>query len=256
MKAKACDKYRDTIERYSCGELNAADSERLLEHIQQCAGCKDYLDTLKEQEAKMTQWAHSLEPLMEAGQAQAIERLHLTPEPVVRKAGLQPVWRRYVGYAAAACVLIVAGFLAGQGMRPTMDMDALAQQWAASVQPQLEANITASVVETLRPEIVGEYAAMQDALSDQINSQLTAYAEQTVLRNDYQTYRLLTELIKSIQAAQVQNQQWALSAMQELEEQRLLDQQQMRSELATFAVYTDDQLQRTQQKLQELETRQ
>lgn len=256
MKPKACDKYRDHIERYSWGELNAADNERLLKHVQQCDGCKGYLDALNEQEAKMAQWAQSLEPLMEAGQAQAIERLHLTPEPVVRKVSSLSPWRRYVGYAAAACVLIVAGFLAGQVLRPSIDMDALAQQWAASVQPQMEANITASVVETLRPEIVGEYAAMQDALSDQINMQLTAYAEQTVLHNDYQTYRLLTELIKSIQVAQVQNQQWALSAMQELEEQRLLDQQQMRSELATFAVYTDDQLQQTQRKLQDLETRQ
>jgi hypothetical protein len=158
-------------------------------------------------------------------------------------------WTRYV---AAASVLIVFGFLAGRAFNPSIDVDRLQKQWVATVQPQMEANITSSVVKTLRPEIVNEYAAMQDALSDQINVQLTAYAEQTIMRNDLQTYRLLTELIEAIESAQVQNQQWALTAMAELESQRLKDQQAVQNQVAVLAAYTDNEFSRTQKAIQAL----
>ena len=121
---------------------------------------------------------------------------------------------------------------------------------------QMQNRITASVVDTLRPEIVGEYARMQDVLSEQITLQLTDYAEQTVVRNDLQTYSLLSQLIEAIQAAQEQNQQWALSAMAALEQQRLVDQEQVRSDLVSFAVYTDKELQRTRQELESLSSKQ
>jgi len=244
-----------TIEQYACGELDAEQAEALLKHARECPSCSRYLEMLHKADRVLAGWADSMEPMMESGQLRTIECLRQMPTLHMKPIQSPGRWR-WPKLAAAACVLIAAGFMAGQALRPSIDMDALARQWAASAQPRMEENITASVIETLRPEIVGEYAAMQDALSDQITLQLTAYAEQTVLRNDYQTYRLLSELIKAIQAAQVRNQQWALSTMQELDQQRLLDQQQVRSELATFAIYADGQLEQTQKKLQEIETRQ
>lgn len=252
MKPKACDKYRDNIELYSCGELNAAEGDRLLEHVQQCDGCRGYLNALNEQEAKMTQWAWSLEPLMEAGQAQAVERLHLIPEQVVRTTGLLSGLWRYVGYAAAACVLIAAGFLAGRGMHPSLDVESLQQQWLASTRPEMENRITAEVLSSLQSDMKTEYAKLQNALSDQIGIGLQTYAEQTVMRNDLQTYRLLTELIEAIESAQVENQQWALSAMAELESQRLQDQQAVQDQVAVLAAYTGNELFRTQRAIQAL----
>lgn len=246
MKLNPCEKYRELIERYSENAAISEATDELTEHIKQCAGCRAYLEALSKTDKTITDWVASLEPLIENGTAEAIRRFHQLPEPQTRITAGSNRWR-WLGYAAAACVLIVSGFLAGRGQGSSVGAEELAQ---------MQNRITASVVDTLRPEIVGEYAKMQNALSDQITLQLTDYAEQTVLRNDLQTYSLLTQLIEAIQAAQARNQQWALSAMQELEAQRLQDQQQVRSELAAFAAYTGSELQRTRQELESLSSKQ
>ncbi|MHC4291368.1 MAG: anti-sigma factor [Planctomycetota bacterium] len=256
MKPEPCDQYRECIEQYSCGELKSGENEILLEHIQQCTACRAYLDALNDQEQKMAQWAESLEPLIETGQAQAVDRFRLMPEQTCRTAGVAFNRWRLAGYAAAACIFIAAGFLAGRGLQPSLDIDQLQQQWAATVQPQMEDRITASVVRSLQPEIVEEYGKLQDALSDQINLELKVYAEQTVTHNDTRIYQLLTGLIDAIETAQVQNQQWTLSAMAELENQQLRDKEEVYNQFATFAVYTGNELLRTQQKLEALSAKQ
>jgi hypothetical protein len=253
MNLKPCDTYKERIEQYCGNELDERDSEILLEHTRQCEACRQYLDALRGQEDAITQWVESLEPTIQSGQAKTIERFRQAQSQsrhIVGAAG-RFVWARY---AAAACVLIAAGFLAGRGLRPSPDMAQLQRQWAAAVIPQMERQVTESVLHSLRTEVVGQYAKMEEALSGQIGSQLKVYAEQTVVRNDIQTYRLLTELIESIQQAQSQNQQWVLSAMTKLEQCRLEDQEKMRTQFATFAVYTDNELTRTQEQLKALAT--
>ncbi|MHC4553456.1 MAG: anti-sigma factor [Planctomycetota bacterium] len=256
MKAEPCEKYREWIKQYSCSELNPDDTETLLEHTQQCAACRASLEVLDEQEQKMAQWVKSLEPLIQTGQGQTVDRLRRMPEQTRRAAGSGLNRWRLAGCAAAACILIVAGFLAGRGQRPALDVDQLQQQWAAAIQPQMEKQVTASVLQSLRPGVVAEYAKMQDALSDQISLQLKAYAEETVAHNDVQIYQLLTGLIEAIEAAQIENQQWALSAMSELEGQRLRDQEVVHSQFVALAAYTGNELLRTQQEIEALASKQ
>ncbi len=253
MSLKPCDNYKERIERYSCNELNQHEIEIMLEHIRQCDGCRQYLDALNRQEQKMAQWIDSLEPFIQAGQAQAVQQFRLMQSQTQRVAGISSrFW--WMRYAAAACILIIAGFLAGRLSHPELDTANLRRELVASLRPQMETQITESVLQSLRPDIVGEYARMQDNLSKQIASELKTYAEQTIVRNDVQTYRLLAELIDAIQKAQSQNQQWVLSAMGKLEQCRLEDQEKMRTQFATFAIYTDNELTRTQEQLKALAT--
>lgn len=251
MKPKACKKYRQLINQYIESDPHTGPTGELKEHLRECKACQAYLESFSHVDERTTAWAQSLEPLIEAGQSQTISRLRQMPQPY--NAAPAPRWR-WLGYAAAACVLLAAGFLVGRGLRPSVDMNELQQQWAATVQPQVEARVTESVLASLRPDIVNEYAKMQDTLSDQITTELKTYAEETVKYNDVQTYHLLSRLIEAIETAQLQNQQWALSAMKELDDQRLLDQQQVRSELAAFAAYTDNELLRTRKDLETLST--
>lgn len=246
MKDKTCEKYKSFIEACSDDSAENNLTDEMREHLHTCQDCRAYREALDKSHRAMTDWVESLEPMIASGQSAAINRFRQIPQPQTRMTAGSNRWR-WVGYAAAACVLLASGFLAGRGRGSSVGADELAQ---------IEDRITASVVDTLRPQIVGEYAKMQDALSEQITLQLTDYAEQTVMRNDLQTYSLLSQLIGAIQTAQAQNQQWAVSAMTELEQQRLLDQEQMRSELATFAVYTDNELQRTRQQLENLTSQQ
>jgi hypothetical protein len=243
MNSKPCDNYKERIEQYCGNELDGRDSKILLEHIRQCEGCSAYMAVLGEQDRQMAQWVEMLEPMIQAGQAEAVERFRQAQSQTQHTVGV-PGRFLWVRYAAAACVLIAAGFLAGRGLRPSPDI--------AQLQQQMERRVAESVLQSLRTDVAGQYTKMEDNLAGQISSGLKTYAEQTVVRNDIQTYRLLAELIDSIRTAQSQNQQWVLSAMNTLEQSRLKDQEKMRTQFATFAVYTDNELMRTQKQLKVL----
>ena len=251
MNSKPCDNYREKIEQYVCNELNSDESKTLTEHISDCQACKLYMEALNQQDQKISDWVDSLESSVLTGQADTIERFRQMKNkpPRITVVSDRSPW---LWYAAAACILIAFSFLVGRLSGSGVDTVKLQQELAASLRPQIENQVTESVVQSLRKEVVGQYAKMQDNLANQISSELKTYAEQTVVRNDIQTYRLLTELIEAIQTAQSQNQQWVLSAMDTLEKSRLQDQEQMRSEFATFAIYADNELTRTQEQLKAL----
>lgn len=250
---KPCEKYKDSIEQYSINETAYEQTKSLLEHIGTCDACRDYLESLMNQNTKIERWIESMDPFLESGQSQAVNALYKIPDGLGCKA---PAFNRWhiIGYFAAACVLITTGFMAGRGFGSSMDVEVLRQQIAESIQPQIEDCVTASVLNTLETSIPEEYSKVKTALSDQIATGLEDYTKQVVMRNDIQTYRLLAELIDAIQTAQVQNREWALTAMGALEEQRLLEQEQVRSEMAAFVVYTDQELDRTRRELQNLAT--
>lgn len=251
MKLQPCDSYREKIEQYICNELNSDESRILLQHIGGCEKCRKYLNSLNEQEQKISAWVDSLQSSVQAGQDQTIERFRrmqaLTPR--ITQTNRRFLWSYYV---AAACLLIVAGFLVGRLSSSTFDTAKLQQELAEILRPQIEKQITESVVQSLRKEVISQYAKMQDNLAGQISSELKTYTEQTVVRNDIQTYRLLAELIDAIQTAQSQNQQWVLSAMDTLEKYRLEEQEKMRTDFANFAVYTGNELSRTQEQIKAL----
>jgi hypothetical protein len=251
MYNKPCEQYQEIIEQYACDELGEDKRKHLEEHIQECEYCRAYVEGLQTQEADIKQWLRSLEPMIETGQANLLQQFRQLPDSdsPVRGTAERRGWLRF---AIAASILVVMGFLAGQAFRPSVDFEQLQQQWATSIQPQLEKQITASVVQSLRPGIFEEYTKLQTALSEQISDELKTYAEQTVMRNDLQTYRLLTELIEAIETAQVKNQQWALTAMAELENQRLQDQEAFQNQVAVLAAYTGSELFRTQQAIEAL----
>jgi predicted anti-sigma-YlaC factor YlaD len=251
MKPQPCEQYREKIEQYVCNELDSSQSRLFLEHIGQCPACREYLENLNRQEQKISAWVDSLNPMVETGQSETIARFRQMQAqmPQITKTPRRFLW---LCYAAAACILITISFLVGRLSSPAIDTAKLQQELAASLRPQIENQVTASVVQSLRKEVVGQYAKMQDNIAGQISTELKAYAEQTVVRNDIQTYRLLAELIDAIKTSQSQNQQWVLSAMDTLEKCRLKDQTKMRSEFADFAVYTGNELTRTQEQLKML----
>lgn len=254
MKQKPCDQYKEIIEQYTCDELSNDNAKRLQEHMHQCQGCRNYCEGLEEQEADIKQWVRSLEPSIQQGREQVLQQFRVLPHQ--SNPLRQTMWpQRWTRYAAAASILILVGFLTGHAFKPSVDIDRLQQQWAAAIQPQMEDRITTAVVNSLQADIVGEYSKLQSVLSEQLTAELQAYAEQTVIRNDLQTYRLLTELIDAIETAQEQDRQWALTAISELEKQRLMDNQQVRKDLAALVVYTDNELNRTRQELENLTTK-
>ena len=76
------------------------------------------------------------------------------------------------------------------------------------------------------------------------------FAAQTLAASGSATHELLAALIESIDAAQTEERQWFTAALEQVELNRLRDS----TAFASFAVRTEDELQRTKQDVVQLLT--
>lgn len=248
----ACEKYREQIELYQSGLLE--DKQKigwLLEHLQECPACAERLKELEQQDRDLDRWVESLEPVVAAGQQRSIQALRdLEGRPTTGHGNRLLRWLRndWMRNAAAAAILIIAGFLAGRLSTPAVDTE----QLAASLQPVMQERIIPAVLEQLRPDLAQGFDRFQEDVSTRMTDQLQTCARQTLAASNYQTNQRLQELIDAIAQAQVQDRQWVLSALDQIERNRIRDQLAMREGLAAFAVLTGDELAKTQQKIDSL----
>lgn len=248
----ACESYRNQMDLYLSGLLeDKQEIAWLLEHVQTCPACAARLSEFQRQEQDLDRWVDSLEPVVAEGQERTIGALRgMTARPPVTESNTLGKFLRsnWVHNAAAAVILIAAGFLAGRLSRPVVDTE----QLAASLQPVLRERVLGAVLEQLRPEVSQEFRQLKEDVSAQMTEALQDYAGQTLALSNMQTNQRLEELIEAIQQAQIQDRRWVLSALDQIEQNRLQDQMKLREGLAVFAAATGDELARTHQKIDNL----
>ena len=237
---KSCEQYRKQIELYESGLLeDKQEVAWLMEHLQDCPECAARLASLEQQDRNLDDWVESLESIIAAGQEQSIQAFRAmdSPVPNANKGGfLKPVRTHWMRYAAAAAILIIAGFLAGRLSTPSVDQE----------------RVVSAVLDQLRPDLAQGFAQLKEDVSADMTDQFQTYARETLAASNYQTNQQLQELIDAIAKAQVQERQWVYSALDQIERNRIQDQYQMRQGLAAFAALTGDELEKTQQKIDSL----
>jgi hypothetical protein len=141
--------------------------------------------------------------------------------------------------AAAAVLLIAAGYATGRlsGPRPP-DME----QIRAALEPKIRQNLLDETKQYLQLGLANGYIRIKDELSQQYRQDLSRVALQSVAASNAMTNELLTELIESINEAQIQDRQWVVAAFDQIESNRLRDRNQFGNALATFALQTEQDM--------------
>lgn len=127
--------------------------------------------------------------------------------PPFRIGGLKPTLR-FLKLAAAAVLLLGAGFLAGRLCGPEpIDVESLRQSLLAEMssrqQSAFEANCT----------------RLKDELQQQVRRELMQFAAQTLTASGTQTQQQIKELIQLIEAARVQDRRRVEDALEHIESQ-------------------------------------
>jgi hypothetical protein len=159
----------------------------------------------------------------------AIPKLRLRLPPV---AG--PIGR----LAAAAVVLIAAGFLAGRlSAPPPVDTEELRAELEASLTSSLEPAIRQNVLDEADRRWQSVFAAgcaqLKDELAQQVRRDLTQFAAQSLTASGVQTQRQLRELIQLIEAARIQDRRNVEVALEHIESQ-------FGNGLVTLAAHTNE----------------
>ncbi len=151
--------------------------------------------------------------------------------------------------AAAAVLLIIAGYAAGRLSAPRPPD---AEQLQAALEPAIRRNLLDEMKQYWQLALVSSYVQLKDDLTQQYRSDLSRFALQTLAASNAVTNELLTELIESINEAQTEDRQWVAAAFEQIELNRLWDNARLSNAFATFAVRTEDELQRTKQGMAQL----
>jgi len=146
--------------------------------------------------------------------------------------------------AAAAVLLIIAGYAAGRLSAPrgpdAEQLQAIRQNLLDEMEQYWQLALTSS------------YVQLKEDLTQQYRRDLNRFAIQTLAASNAVTNELLTELIESINVAQTEDRQWVAAAFEQIELNRLQDNAQLSNAFVTFAVRTEDELQRTKQGMAQL----
>jgi hypothetical protein len=244
-----CKEIREQIPLYIEGRLSAARVQLVSDHLAQCEQCSDYLKAIKKDDSLLNGYVESMRPSIERiekGVISAVER-----QPQRRAAGFD-AWitnhSRILRYAAAAAVLITAGFLAGRISTARMSIDRLRSDIKASLAGDIKKELYQQLGNDLQTAFAAGFAQAKDELRREYQTQLNDFALQTLAASSAASNRLLGELVDAINQSRVQELNRVAYAINQVG----ADNARLRDELVTFASYTDEQLLETRRQLNEI----
>ena len=151
--------------------------------------------------------------------------------------------------AAAVLLLVIAGYAVGRLSAPRPPN---LEEIQAALEPAVRLSLLEEMNRRWQLAWANSYVQLKDELNEQRRRDLDTYAVQTLAASNAVTNRLLEELIESINAAQVQDYRKIAEALYQIEMNRLQDKAQLGNALASFAVQTEDEFQRTKQDMAQL----
>lgn len=147
----------------------------------------------------------------------------------------------FIKVAAAAIVLITAGYAAGRLLSPKPpDI----KQLQTVLEPAIRSQLVDEMKQYWQLALASSYAQLKDDLTQQYRRDLNQVAAYTLAASGTATNQLLEELIESINQAQTQDRQWVVSALGQIELNRLQDNAQLSNALASFAAQTEENMSR------------
>lgn len=143
--------------------------------------------------------------------------------------------------AAAAVLLIITGYAVGRISSPRPpDIE----QLQVALEPVIRSRLLDEMKQYWQLALTSSYAQLKSELNQQYRSDLNQVVAYTLAASGTATNQLLEELIDSINEAQTHDRQWFAAAIEQIELNRLRENAQLSNAFATFAVQTEDELER------------
>jgi hypothetical protein len=157
--------------------------------------------------------------------------------------------RNFVKFAAAAVLLLAAGYLIGSLSAPKPPD---AQELYAALKPAIQQELLEPMNRYWLLTLASSNAELKDELHTEFRQDLNRFAVQTLAASGATTNELLREFIDAVRATQVRDLRSVAAALRQIESDRVRDKAQLTNSLETFAILYDDELQRTKQDIVQL----
>lgn len=167
-------------------------------------------------------------------------------------------------FAAAAVLLIAAGYLAGRFSSPRApDIDeielALEGRLTSSVQAAIRKNLLEDLNQSWQSGLADYHARLNDEfnrftveLGEQRRGELNEFAAKTLAASNAVTHNLLSDLVRAVATAQDQDREWVTAAMRRIESNRIQDATRLNAGLVILAEQTRDEIAETKRSVAQL----
>ncbi len=155
----------------------------------------------------------------------------------------------FVRFAAAAVVLLAAGYLAGRLSAPK---PLSTGEIYAALKPAIERDMLEPMARQWQLVLASNNAQLKERMQQDFREEMNEFAISTLTASQAVANQYLKELVQSINASQMQNRRWLAAALQQIELDRIRDKAQLANGLETLAVATGDELQRTKEDIVQL----
>ncbi|MHC4104948.1 MAG: BAR domain-containing protein [Planctomycetota bacterium] len=206
------------------------------------------MSDIDEKEIKLRFEAISQFKLSPEVTARDLERVRkmLTGQTSRQRTREQKMWRPITKLAAAAIVLIAAGFAAGRLSTPRPpDVEKLHAALQASLQPVISQSVLEQVNRDRQLALAKTYNQIRNEINQQLQQDLSKFGVQILTASGATTNQLLKELLISIGTVQLQDRYRIVAALEHIESNRLNDKNQLSRNLAGLAVLTRSELLQT-----------
>jgi hypothetical protein len=187
-------------------DLDQADQLRLSAHLESCEPCKRQVAAWRGTMTRMDQWS------------------------LPQSSRWRPS-RSWMPWAAAAALLLALGVTIGANSRSTPDI--------ASIRKAIELEVQASVEKEMQRNWQARVEESVAAVRQKVTSDLQARIEKSAAEAE-EMKAALADLSKSVAESRTRDKNELLTALRELESQRVADLITLRKDLETVAVHTEE----------------
>ena len=238
-----CPDMKETIADYVLGALDATQARTVEQHVERCADCRRYLESLRGHADALVGLGKQLEAGMSARREKVLEALaDVAParSSVGRVSGFMGGFARM---AAAAVLVLGAGIIIGRATGPRrVDVNRLRTEVEASVTAELKRvvqnDVLAEVDRRVQTALSANDAQLELDVAEQIRGDLRAFAAQFMSDSQALMDRRFAELIELIEAARLKDRQRVAKAFEQIELSRLRDRREIGFGLRSLAVQT------------------
>lgn len=159
-----------------------------------------------------------------------------------------------VRWAAAAAVLLTAGYLAGRvstGGRPDVDelRTALLPSLAADLEPAIRQRIMEDTRREYQQALVIGYLRMKDELTEQYQADLNRFAIQTFAASNTVTNERLEQLVEAVRESRRQDHERVAEVLAKMEASRREDTTEFGTALASLGAQMETRIEHTKSEI-------
>jgi predicted anti-sigma-YlaC factor YlaD len=225
----ACQEMQEQIIDYVLGALDESQTEAVHAHLDGCARCRQYLQTLDQQHQALGALGNEVQAGMATRRAQAIDAF----QAVAPEQEQAPTVRPWLGrMAVAALVVLGVGIAIGRLTAPeSVDVEQLRadvqSSIAASLQQAVHASVLADVDQRLEFALAAGEARIRGDIVKEMRRDLGEFATNVVSNSEVMMDQRLAELVQLIEAARLKDRQRVVHAFEQVELNRRRDRTQI-----------------------------